>query len=166
MAIYTVHAPAGTRSTDVGAPERFVFVRDGFYPLAFVFGAFWIIAHRLWRVLLGYVSVQLVLYSALTLVGKTAALPFAYFGLALMLALEAGNLRRWTLQLKGAQEIGLVSADTREAAEQRFFDSWSNTRNAAGSSTTGPLAPTPLLATAGGPAGDIIGLFPHPGASR
>lgn len=170
MAIFTVHAPTRGSSTDGGATERFVFVRDGFYLWAFLLGPIWIVARRLWRVLLGYVSVQLVLYSALTMIGKPSVLPIAYLGLALVLALEAGNLRRWTLHHSGMREVGLVSADTREAAEQRFFDTWSHMRRGGTSSSGLSSAPGTVTtfqpAIAGGPVADIIGLFPHPGAPR
>ena len=38
-------------------PERFVFVRDGFYFWAFVFSVLWMLWHRMWLILLIYVAV-------------------------------------------------------------------------------------------------------------
>ena len=56
MRIYTVHAP---RTNDLrAAGDRVVFVRDSFHVWAFVFGGFWLLYHRLWWALLGYVAVM------------------------------------------------------------------------------------------------------------
>jgi hypothetical protein len=163
MAVYTIHAPASARASGAPTAENFVFVRDGFHGWAFLLGPLWILAHRLWLVLAGYIVVIVVLQATLMLIGKTAATPFAMFGVALLLGLEAGSLRRWTLRRNGARELGIVNADTQEAAERRFFDSWHSTQSAtpaAGVTVHGHM-PTPAAAT-----GDVIGLFPQPGAPR
>ena len=55
MAVYTVHQPP-LRATDAAPdPQRFVFVRDGFYFWAFLPRALWMLWHRMWLVLLIYV---------------------------------------------------------------------------------------------------------------
>ena len=57
MAVYTVHEPLprdGARSAP--EPERFVFVRDGFSFWALLFGPLWMLRHRMWLVLLGYIA--------------------------------------------------------------------------------------------------------------
>lgn len=163
MAVYTVHAPARARTPGAPTAESFVFVRDGFHGWAFLLGPFWILAHQLWLVLAGYVVLIVALQATLTFIGKTAAAPFVMFGVALLLGLEAGSLRRWTLRRNGGRELGIVNADTQEAAERRFFDSWHSTQpatSAAGVAVHGHM-PVPPAA-----AGDVIGLFPQPGAPR
>ena len=64
MPVYTVHAP-GAGGTDLRSTDRFVFVRDGFHFWAFLFGPLWLVAHRLWLALLGWIiaviALQLVL---------------------------------------------------------------------------------------------------------
>jgi len=58
MAVYTVHEPRSTAG--IGAPpepERFVFVRDGFSFWALLLGPLWMLRHRMWLVLLGYIVV-------------------------------------------------------------------------------------------------------------
>ena len=54
MAVYTVHEPP-LRGAPAPDPERFVFVRDGFSFWALLFGPLWMLRHRMWLVLLGYV---------------------------------------------------------------------------------------------------------------
>ena len=57
MSVYTVHEPplrAGAAAPDV---ERFAFVRDGFSWWAFLFAPLWMLRHRMWLVLIGYVVV-------------------------------------------------------------------------------------------------------------
>src|SRR5690606_15982316 len=55
MTIYTVHEPRPRRNEDAAPPERYTFVRDGFYFWAFLFGPLWMLWHRLWLVLFLYV---------------------------------------------------------------------------------------------------------------
>src|SRR5262249_21702267 len=48
MAVYPVHQPP-LRADDAAAdPDRFIFVRDGFYGWALLFGPLWMLRHRLW----------------------------------------------------------------------------------------------------------------------
>ena len=54
MRIYTVHEPAPRENEIVADPDRFRFVRDGFYFWAFLLGPVWMLWHRLWLVLLIY----------------------------------------------------------------------------------------------------------------
>ena len=57
MAVYTVHVPASYYGSDVRtAPDQLVFVRDGFYVWAFVGTFLWLLWHRLWLALIGYVA--------------------------------------------------------------------------------------------------------------
>ena len=48
MPTYTVHAPPPRKGETASAPERFVFVRDGFHFWAFVLAPLWLLLHRLW----------------------------------------------------------------------------------------------------------------------
>ena len=60
MPVYTVHAP--TARTPISAPtDRFVFVRDGFHFWAFLFGPLWLVWHRLWLALIGWIVAVAVL---------------------------------------------------------------------------------------------------------
>jgi len=164
MAVYTVHAPAGY-GVDVRArPDQFVFVRDGFYFWAFVLSILWLVWHRLWLALLGYLALTLAVEIALWSFGAEAGTRFVVMGLiALLLGLEAGSLRRWKLSRRKWRQIDVVVADSEEAAERRFFDRWhaAAPRDGAHGAALHPLPHASLAQGAG-----IIGLFPEPGAMR
>ena len=169
MSVYTVHEPplrAGAAASDV---ERFAFVRDGFSGWAFLFAPLWMLRHRMWLVLIGYVVVAGAIEIPVKMSGAPA-LATSLIGLliSLLVALEAGTLRRFTLGGRGWKNLGVVSGDDLEDAERRFFDAWLQRKS---SPSNGPPAPMPGPASAApnrrGPLGsDVIGLFPEPGARR
>src|SRR3954471_22123307 len=70
MPVYTVHAPRSAESAAdslvPGGTDRFVFVRDGFHFWAFLLAPLWLLRHRLWLALLGYVAVMTVVMVALS----------------------------------------------------------------------------------------------------
>jgi len=172
MAVYTVHQPP-LRAADASPdPARFVFVRDGFSLWAFLLAPLWMLWHRMWLVLAGYVVVSVGLG---TLVKAFAATATVTVGIGLLISLlvglEAGTLRRFAMSRRGWKNIGVVSGDDREHAERRFFDAWvgkaTSQRGAPAASSapippSAPTSPSPRLPRAP----DIIGLFPEPGAPR
>jgi hypothetical protein len=166
MAIYTVHQPPLKRDEERRGPDRFRFVRDGFYFWAFLFGPIWMLYRRLWLVLLGYIVVGVVLHVVLFLVGAPpGAMVAAQFLLAILIGLEAGTLRRWTLQRRGWRNLGVVAAHRAEEAERRFFDTWEGSEP--GAPTSDPFLPatSPLMRRRDS-SDDIVGLFPEPRAQR
>jgi Protein of unknown function (DUF2628) len=157
MAVYTVHAPpsGGTR---LEAAERFVLVRDRFSWPAFWFGPLWMLWHRLWLALIGYLVVLVGLGEALRLTGGSSlASAVIVLAVALLIGSEASSLRRFNLQRRGFRVCGVVVGDDLEAAERRFFTALAaEPKDPRPPPASGPPAP------AGVP--DVIGLFPHPGA--
>ena len=104
---------------------RFVFVRDGFSFWAFLLTSLWMLRHRLWLVLLGYVVVATALQVGVHLLDASATVMFAVgFLLSLLVGFEAATLRRFTLGRRGWTNVGIVVGDDVELAERRFFDSW------------------------------------------
>ena len=177
MPVYTVHAPQGADLTIRDGAERFVFVRDGFHVWAFVFGPLWLLSHRLWLALLGYVAFSIAGEVALWLFGAGAGARFmAMLLVALLMGLEAASLWRWTLSRRFWRQIDIVVADDLEAAERRFFDRWVSKQRGLinDQSAVDRGAPPPTRDIPGQPFSrppaehrDIIGLFPQPGgASR
>lgn len=165
MAVYTVHAPLAPDLRDEA--DKFVFVRDAFHFWALLLGPLWLIWHRLWLVLLGYVVVMLVVGSVLALLGAAADVrSLVFLLLALLMGLEAASLRRWSYSRGKWQQIDFVVADDEEAAERRFFDRWTDGGDDASHSPsyhvpTAANQPRAMPASQG-----IIGLFPEPGGSR
>jgi hypothetical protein len=167
MSIYTVHEPPPRKNETSADPERFVFVRDGFYYWAFLFGPLWMLWRRLWLVATLYCVVAVGLQLGLWAIDANAAVrALVALLLALLIGFEAGSLRRWTLTRRGWKNLGTVVGDDMETAEQRFFSAWL-------SEAREPLSPAPKMSLSREiaretlkQARDIIGLFPEPGAPR
>ena len=170
MSIYTVHEPPAKADQSQPDPERFVFVRDGFSFWAFLLAPLWMLRHRMWLVLVGYVVVMVALHVGLRLIGASATVTVVAGALvSLLVGFEAATLRRFTLSRRRWKNVGIVVGDDFESAERRFFDAWIN------GSRVGPAAPraarvlassTPSVPTARRSPSDVIGLFPQPGAPR
>lgn len=172
MATYTVHAPPPRQTESVTVPERFLFVRDGFYFWAFVLAPVWLLVRRLWLALLIYVVLTVAIGLGLRFAGVSASVRgVAEFLIALGIGFEASSIWRWTLMRRRWTMLGFVVAEDAEMAERRFFAEWSRLPGSE------PLhddhRATLSEATDAVPASrdqtlpsDVIGLFPEPEAGR
>jgi len=162
MTVYMVFEPPAKDRSSLTRAERIAFVPDRFTWSAFLLAPLWMLWHRLWIVLVGYVAASVALVLALHFAGVGAgARSFAIMLLSLLIGFEAANLRRWTLLLNGWREVGAVVGEDRESAERRFFDryvSLETTREMEAALAAPPPPPVaPREAT------DVVGLFPQPG---
>lgn len=175
MPVYTVHASVADGAETHRAADRFVFVRDGFHFWAFVLGPLWLAWHRLWLALFGYIAIMAGVEITLSQLHTGAGTRFtAMFLIALLMGFEAASLQRWTRSRRKWRQLDIVVADDTESAERRFFDRWASVQR--GLSSTPAVdrgAPPPTRSVTGQPfskpatqPGDIIGLFPQPGAPR
>ena len=169
MPTYTVHAPPAGQGETRSAPERFVFVRDGFHFWAFVLTPLWLLLHRLWLAFVIYViGCGLIALGLLVLRAPASAQVLAGFLIALFIGFEAPSIWRWTLARRGWTTLGFVVGEDAEIAEQRFFSEW--TKRAASSPPPASTANEPAYSTPvrrGPPSpSDVIGLFPEPGPQR
>jgi len=126
----------------------------------------------MWLVLALYVAVTVGLETALRYAGVSSfILSLVGLLISLLVGIEAGTLRRFTLARRGWKNVGVVSAYDLEDAERRFFADWVR---AAPTVRSAPAAPPPNSPPPPSPAPlprmpqspDVIGLFPEPGASR
>ena len=169
MAVYTVHQPPVKKYEASPDPERFAFVRDGFSFWAFLFGPLWMLRHRMWLVVIGYIVLVVVLELGLRAVGASGSAKFiAGLLFAILIGMEAGTLRRFTLGRRRWKNIGLIVGDDREAAERRFYDSWAKGETLPSSSSSSSSPPPPAMPKPRTPPAtqEVIGLFPQPGAPR
>jgi hypothetical protein len=184
MAIYTVLAPAAGDG-DAADPIRTVFVKDGFAWPALFFAVVWLIYRRMWLVLILYVAITAAAGFVLQRAGGDSA-GFVVILLHFLFALEANNLRRWTLERRGFRFAGVAEGRTLEEAEIRYFAGL-EPGDPVTVATPAPPAPppssTPSTAVAIAPAatpgvlyredavrpsaeaGDVVGLFPAPTAT-
>ena len=176
MPVYTIHAPT-PNGADLRATDKFVFVRDGFHVWAMIFGPLWLLWHRLWLALIGWVILFAAFQAGLANLGVgRSSIFFADIVVAMLMGLEASSLRRWTLSRGKWRQLDVVIADDEDTAERRFFDRWTAGKRG---SAFDPLAvdrgaPPPTRDVPGQPfskpppmpQGGIIGLFPEPGGQR
>lgn len=165
MSTYTVHHPPWREDRPVPGPEKFVFVRDGFYFWAFALPPVWMAIHRMWLVLVGYLLLtagMAVAFAAAGVPPWADAVVGVLFGL--LIGLEAASLRRWTL--RKWTSAGYVVAEDEELAERRFFSQWIAREPTPAAAPPRPFPP-PVTAPPPQPAApDVIGLFPQPGTPR
>lgn len=175
MSIYTVYEPPLKAHESAPNPERFVFVRDGFSFWAFLLAPWWMLRHRLWLALTGYVILAIALSVALRFAGASTTVTLIAGALfSLLVGFEAATLRRFKLSRRGWKNVGIVVGDDLESAERRFFDAWVNKTwvnkswTDPSSADGAPRASSPAMgvAMARRPSSEVIGLFPQPGAPR
>jgi hypothetical protein len=166
MTVYTVHEPPLKRNETAPDPERVVFVRDGFSFWAFLLTPLWMLWHRLWLVLLGFIALVALALAALFSLGASAGVVAAVLALLkLLIGFEASSLRRFTLGRRGWRTAGIVVGNDLESAERRFFDLWVGKPAVPGEPRPVPPAATaaPVMRRA---SSDIVGLFPEAGTPR
>jgi hypothetical protein len=170
MTLYTVLLP-GDPQVD-SDPMAAVFVKEGFSWPAFFFAPVWLIFRRLWLVLAGYIVAVVVVGGIGDVLGDGFTGP-ALVLIHFLFALEANELRRWTLARRGYRLATVVEGRRLEEAEIRYFASAGTdaaseaSPPAADATPPAPPAPTPRPLGPIAPsaeAGDVIGLFPAPGA--
>jgi hypothetical protein len=176
MPVYTVHAPVAS-GAGLAAADKFVFVRDGFHFWAAVASVVWLIWHRLWLALIGWIVVMVAVQFGMTALGTSrGTILVTDILIAILMGLEAASLQRWTLSRRKWRQVDIVVADDAESAERRFFERWTARQrgysNDQWSVDRGGPPPTrnipgqPFSKPPPMPQGGIIGLFPEPGGSR
>ncbi len=155
MAAYTVHAPPD------GDPERIRLVKEGFCWPALFFPALWLLWHRMW------IPFVLYLVYAAALYGLGTAFPDAPIGFvallgAVLLALEANNLRRWSLARRGWSELGGTFGRTLDEAEMRYFKDHAREARRAPAQQPAPRT-WPAYQPDRREGDEVMGLFPRAG---
>ncbi|MBI1260224.1 MAG: DUF2628 domain-containing protein [Rhizobiales bacterium] len=121
MRTYSVHELHGAPIDGDGI----VFVREGFSWAAFFFNWIWALWNRLWLAAVAYLGLSIGLAALIPFFGldQLAALIIS-IGIQFFFAVEANDIRRWTLEARGYREIGIVSAGSEAEAELKFFGTW------------------------------------------
>ena len=160
--IYTVHLPPARRGNEPSIEDA-AFVKDGFAWPALFFAAIWMIYHRMWLVLVGYLVIVVgFAWLADPLVEPAQAAIMALF--AIWFALEANNFRRWTMDGTGWRMVGVSEGRDLLDAERNFFAGEAfgipvpPVPPAPPSPPERPAAPVPPQP----PHTPVLGLFPEP----
>src|SRR5436190_9249850 len=97
MPVYTVHAPVAN-GADLPATDRFTFVRDGFHFWAAVASVIWLVWHRLWLALIGWIALMAAIQYGMAALGAGSSTILAVDVLiSILMGFEAASLQRWTL---------------------------------------------------------------------
>ena len=138
MLTLTVHEPADPPADRIDRAESLAFVKDGFSWIAAVFAPIWLLVHRLWWPLLGYIVLsslfELARWGSIV---DADWISLAFIGLHLLIGFEADSLRRWSLDWNGWRTLGSVSGRNAAECERRFYEGW--------------LPTQPVIAPASGP---------------
>ncbi len=122
---YTVHEQPNPPADREERAERLKFVREGFSLFAFVFPPLWMLANRLWLVLIGYLLVLGAMHGAITLF----EIPdhwryYVTMAMSLLIGFEADVLQRWSLDRRSWRMVATVSGSNYDECERRFFEHW------------------------------------------
>ncbi|MBU2533032.1 MAG: DUF2628 domain-containing protein [Alphaproteobacteria bacterium] len=125
QSVYTVHEQPDPPADREDRAERLKFVREGFSLFAFLVPPLWMIANRLWLVLIGYFLLLGALHGLITLL----EIPehwryYTTLAVSLLVGFEADSLERWSLERRDWRTIGSVSGSSFEECERRFFEFW------------------------------------------
>jgi hypothetical protein len=160
MKTYTLHVPTEALPGDAAALERAVLVKDGFAWGAFFFSFVWFFFHRLWLAGLMVLVAVGALGAVLQLLRVGFAASFwAWLLLAILVALEASSLRRWTLARRGRPAVDVVAASDLDEAETKAFARWLGEATAADAAPAWRAAPA--VPSAYRRPEPVIGLFPE-----
>ncbi len=122
---FTVHEQPDPPADREERAERLKFVREGFSLFAFALPPLWMLANRLWLVLLGYLLLLGALHGLITLL----EIPehwryYTTLAINLLVGFEADVLQRWTLDRRNWRMVSTVSGANNDECERRFFESW------------------------------------------
>jgi len=163
MRIYNVLEPPLETGSAKPDPVSYAFVKEGFSWPALFLGPFWVLWKRMWLVFLAYLA------AALSIGVLADALPEAISFVPptlfiLLFALEANNLRCWTLERRGYRLVDVSFGDSISEAELRFFSRETTAAPATPPPAEPKKAPPPFTPPPAPPeAVEIVGLFPRPG---
>src|SRR5262249_41600902 len=122
MPTYTFYAPPPRQDETTSAPERFVFVRDGFHFWAFLLAPLWLLLHGLWLALVFYVVGYGLVTGGLAFLHASANVQFLVgLLIALLIGFEASSIWRWTLARRGWTTLGFVVCEGPEIGGRRVF---------------------------------------------
>lgn len=165
MSVYAVYEPPSEARDIWSRADGLVFVKEGFSWGALLVPAIWLIWRRMWLELIAFLALFALLgwvfgNSAIgqTLFGWTA------FGIILLFAFEANDLRGAALERRGYRLAGTAAGSNRDGAELSFFHAWLPEQ---ARETKRPTVQVRARAMNEPPArpGDgeeVIGLFPRP----
>ncbi|MFN4276001.1 MAG: DUF2628 domain-containing protein [Ferrovibrio sp.] len=118
MRFFTLHERPGP----TGGDPQVVAVASGFSWWAAIMPPLWLLRHRLWLGLIGYLLLSMLWGVALELgdIAEPAATVLA-LGLSFLIGAMAADYRRWTLTRRGWRFVDVQRAEDAAEAEERYI---------------------------------------------
>ena len=158
MIVYTVHEPPDAPIDRVDRADALTFISDRFSPLAAAFGAFWLLAHRIWLGLAIYACAFAAILLVIFVVGLGPGWLSVLVGaLNLILGFEAASLQRLALERRGWRTLGTVSGRNIAECERRFLATWLPDQRFNSNAPASPSTAPPLSAMADGNSSGRLG---------
>jgi hypothetical protein len=137
---FTVHEPPAPGTDRIDRGVELEFVRDGFSWLTAIFPPLGFIASGLWPMTALYLAGAALLGWALNELNVDPQwIGIIFLMLNIFLGYEASTLKRWMLEKKGWQMLGVVNGNSIAEAERRFFENWLPTQPIIAGRPTGPF---------------------------
>jgi hypothetical protein len=125
VATYTVHAPPDSDADRIDRGVELEFVKDGFSWLTAICPPIGFLANGIWLMAIAYIAGAALLGYVL----RALALDPDWIGIIFLminiyLGFEVSTLKRWMLDQRGWQMLGVVNGKSMAECERRFFESW------------------------------------------
>ncbi len=166
MVIYSVHEREDEDGDIATRADKIFFVRDGFAWIALVTPLLWLLYHRMWLILAGFVVLIVAIQAGVLVFGlgeeRAGSAALVVNG---AFAFLANDLRRRTLELQGYSLVELVAGRDLAECEERFFTEWLSKQDvradeASGAKLKKATVASPLNSSI--EAEGVIGIFPEP----
>ena len=127
---YTIYEPEEVKKDLVVRADELVFIKDGFAGWAMIGSVFWMIYHRLWLPLIGFIVGFGLLTGLANLFGASPeAGGVLFIGLSIAFGFLANDIRRLILEKDNYKMVGAIAGPTQIECERRFFECWPPLKN-------------------------------------
>ena len=125
MATYTVHKPPQSDADRIDRGVELEFVKDGFSWLTAICPPIGFIANGIWLMAIAYFAGAALLgYLLNALKVDPGWIGIIFLMINIYLGFEVSTLKRWMLDQRGWDMIGVVNGKSIAECERRFFESW------------------------------------------
>jgi len=125
LVVFNVYEPPNASGDPADRALGLVFVKDGFYWLAAIFPAVWLLVKRLWLELIIFLCAIALLTWGLEAMGATSTLSgMVLLIVQIVFGFEAGAVQTAALERRGWRLVGTVTGRNRAECERRFLETW------------------------------------------
>lgn len=125
MSTYTVHEPPESDADRIDRGVELEFVKDGFSWLTAICPPLGFLANGIWLMAVAYLAGTALLgYVLHALKVDPDWIGVIFLMINVYLGFEVSTLKRWMLDQRGWQMLGVVNGRSISECERRFFESW------------------------------------------